>query len=257
MRQTARAIVAAVLVLAAAPAFGQTPRTALPGSSFKANLTGEYLSRRISWDEESRDSELRALLAGLKFDVEFGGLLTLSVVGGLSLSDVPALTFRELPIALDYEAGFVQGIYVGGEIKTKLLASDTIEMDIWGRYVTSLGTSKTWTIEGFGAPGEATGKPNWSLAEVGPRLIYTGFQNAAPYLAVTANWLWGDFKMDETMGELAGSELKKVKGLGIVRAALGTTLDLSSRFSVWGEAGLIPRSGGVDWNVRGALRFSF
>jgi hypothetical protein len=250
--------VAAVLVLAAAPAFGQTPpRTTLPGSSFKANLTAEYLSRTVSWDEASWDSELRALLAGLKFDVEFGGILTLSVLGGLSLSDFPALTFRQLPIALEYEAGFIQGIYVGGEIKTKLVASDTIEMEVWGRYVTSLGTSKTWTIEDFGAPGEATGKPDWSLAEVGPRLTYAGFQNAAPYLAVTANWLWGDFKMDETMGELAGSELKKVKGRGLVRAALGTTLDLSSRIAVWGEAGLIPRSGGVDWNVRGALRFSF
>ncbi|MDH4197151.1 MAG: hypothetical protein OEW05_07080, partial [Candidatus Aminicenantes bacterium] len=141
--------------------------------------------------------------------------------------------------------------------KAKLLSSGAIEMDVWGRYVTSLGTTKTWPIEGFGAPGEAVGKPDWTLAEVGPRLVYAGFQNAAPYLAVTANWLWGDFKIDESLGELEGSEIKKVRGLGHVRAAAGTTLDLSSRVAVWGEAGLIPRSGGLDWNIRGALRFSF
>ncbi len=257
MKRATRTALAITLALAAAPAFGQTTRTFLPGSSFRSNLTAEYMSRTISWDEASRNSNLRILLAGLKFDVEFGGILTLSVLGGLSLSDFQGLTFRELPIALEYEAGSIQGFYLGGEMKARLVSSGAIEMDIWGRYVTSLGTSKTWPLEGFGAQGEAVGKPNWSLAEVGPRLIYSGFQNAAPYVAVTANWLWGDFNMDESLGELEGTELKKVEGLGVVRAAVGTTLDLSNKVAVWGEAGLIPRSGGVDWNVRGALRFSF
>jgi len=257
MKRKARALSAVVLALAAAPAFGQTSQTGLFGSSFKSNLAAEYLTRRVSWDEATRDSGFKALLAGLKFDVEFGGILTLSVLGGLSLSDFQGLTFRELPIALEYDAGVVQGIYLGGEIKAKLLSSPAIEMDVWGRYVTSLGTTKTWPLEGYGVAGEAVGKPDWSLAEVGPRLIYAGFQNAAPYLIVTANWLWGNFEMDETLGELKGNEVKKVTGLGRVRAALGTTLDLGRRVAVWGEAGLIPRSGGVDWNVRGALRFSF
>ncbi|MDH4198403.1 MAG: hypothetical protein OEW05_13405, partial [Candidatus Aminicenantes bacterium] len=93
MKRTTRAMLAVVLALAVAPAFGQTPRTALPGSSFKSNLTAEYLSRRVSWDEATRDSGLKVLLAGLKFDVEFGGILTLSVLGGLSLSDFGGLTF--------------------------------------------------------------------------------------------------------------------------------------------------------------------
>ena len=101
MKRTARAMLAAVLALAAVPAFGQAPRTSLFGSAFRANLTAEYLTRRVSWDEETRDSGLKVLLAGLKFDVDGRMVEAMQLRPGMKLTATKVVEAPRTEVAQD------------------------------------------------------------------------------------------------------------------------------------------------------------
>jgi hypothetical protein len=52
--------------------------------------------------------------------------------------------------------------------------------------------------------------------------------------------------MGETLGELAGSETKKVGGDFAFGAALGVDAEVSRRIALRGQIGILPFAGGVD-----------
>ena len=80
----------------------------------------------------------------------------------------------------------------------------------------------------------------------GASLVYAAYENFVPYLGVSLSWLWGDFRMTETMGDLQGTQIRKIKQKGLIRISLGTTFQLARQFSLRGEAGIIPAKGGTD-----------
>jgi hypothetical protein len=230
------------LVLAAAHA----PAAESKVQKFMAGLNFDHFSKTIVWDGDTGSSRLRASLVSARTDFGFGKGLTLSLSAGLSLTDFEGLAFRTLPITLEYDASPMKGLVLGAELEALLLKSGDFEIKTAGRFVSSLGMSKTWPLEGFAVEGEAKGRSNWMEASAGPRLAYLLSDAFVPYIEVNARWLRADFRMDETLGDLQGHEKRLVKGDFSFSVVLGGDARVSDRLTIKAKAGFIPYAGGVD-----------
>lgn len=246
------AAAAALLLIAGGPAPAQGRET-----EFRAGLGADVLTRTIRWGDEKRESKLASSLMGLRLEMTFGSRLTLSLLGGLSFTDIDGLFFYHLPVSLEYRAGGVSGILLGAEVSARALTGGAFEIDGRARFLASAGTRTSWPLEGFAVDGQVLGQPNWTSAEIGPRVFYRGLKNASPYVFAAANWLGGDVRMEEALDTLKGEEKKNIKGAGLVRTGAGAVVTLGRRTSIWAEAGLVPHGGGASMDARIALLYSF
>jgi len=246
-----------MIILIAASGVGLALPVRGAGPSFRFGLAFDYLSRRITWDQKARESDFTASLVTGRAEVAVEPWLSLTVMAGLSLADFNGLVFRNLPISLDYEGGAVSGIAAGAEVRADLLRSGDFEIQGSGRFVSSFGLSKTLPLEGFAVAGTASGKPAWMMASAGPRFSYLFFGKFVPYVSVEANWLWGDFRMTESLADLAGTEKKAIRGKSFVEAAVGAEFTLGKRLLLKGRAGFLPYAGGTDAEASLAIFYMF
>jgi hypothetical protein len=253
MKLAARLTIAAAVLLTAA---GRLPAQGRE-LTFRAGLGIETQSRTIRWDDEKRTSQLASLGAGLHFEMTYRNRLTLSLLAGLSFTDVDGLVFYHLPVAIEYRAGQVGGVMVGAEIAARVLTRGSFDLDVRARFLTSAGTEAAWPLAGFAVEGEARGKPNWTALEAGPRVFYRGWRTATPYVFAAVNRLSGEVRMEETLETLTGDETKSITGAGFVRTGAGAVFPLGRRASLSAEAGIVPRRGGADYDARIALLYSF
>jgi len=257
-KTTAAALVWAAVLLLAGSALGAVPERGLfRNVSTSVGLDAGALSRTIRWGDDAQQSRMKAFALALTGRFEFPFGLDLDVFAGLSLSDFKGMLFENLPISIEYQPGTASGILLGGEARKSLFVSGDFETEAGVRFVTSIGMKKTWPMEGFAVAGEAAGKPNWSQITVGPRVAYRGFERFVPYAGLSLSWLWGNFELAETMGDLQGTDLKKIKQKNLMRISLGGDYSLNSRVRVRGEAGWLPGSGGGDWDASLGLLFGF
>lgn len=217
----------------------------------------DYVSRTIDWKGEAQSSRLKSWSAGLRFDMEIAEGFNLDLMAGISFSDCGGMIFRKLPFSLEYQAGDIQGVMLGGNLAKRLFSSGDFEMEVWGQFVSSIGSMKKWKLEGLAVEGEAAGRLTWFEASAGPRLFYRGYENVSPYLAVLYCPLWGSFQMDETIMELEGAEKKDIRGDGFVRVSLGCIWDIAGKLSLRAEAGAVPRKGAADLGASLGLLFAF
>jgi hypothetical protein len=233
------------------PAVGQA-RSGEDDSRFRVGLSLGYLSRLLDLEEEVEgvNPEMTALLAGLVLEYEFRPGFSLSAQIGYSSSAFDGLAFRRLPVSLEIgsDSGKMGGILVGGEIEMLLLEGAAFGLDIRGQFLASLGLDKEWDIPGLAAAGSAEGKPVWMNASAGPVLTYRGLKAVTPYLYPRFDYLWGDFKLEETVQELKGDEKKDIKGKSMFGLGLGADFEFSS-VHLRAEAGLHPRPEGMDYSV--------
>jgi hypothetical protein len=224
---------------------------------FRGGLGWEYFSRRITWDDKSQASSASALLITGRGEIELRPGLTVGFAVGLSLSNFNGLVFRDLPISLDYEAGAAAGLVLGAGGRARLLSLADFEIEGEARFVYSLGFKKSWPVEGFTVPGEATGKPTWVEVFAGPRVSYLVSGKFVPYLSLSARLFSGNFELAETLGDLDGQERKNVRGKSLLQVSLGADYRISGRFSFRAEAGFLPYPGGVDGAASAGLSFLF
>lgn len=243
--------IALVLAAAHAPAAESKVKTLMAGLNF------DHFSRTVVWDGDTGSSRIQASLVSARADFGLGKGLVLSLSAGLSLTDFEGLAFGTLPIALEYDASPIKGLVLGAELVAPLLKRGDFEISAAGRFVLSFGMSKTWPLEGFAVEGEATGKPSWIEASVGPRFAYLFFGRVVPYVEVSARWLQADFRMTETLGDLDGVEKKQVNGDLAFSVSLGADAKVSDRLAVKAKAGFIPYAGGVDALASVGLLYRF
>lgn len=243
---------AVLVLLAAGPSIAAENRT-----SFRAGISFEHFSRTITWDDKAGTSKSSANLIAARAEIEPRPGLIFDLEAGLSLSNFNGLVFSRLPISLDYEAGAVSGLLVGAGVRAAILRSGDFEIEGVGRFVYSLGSTKTWPLEGFTVTGNSKGGPTWMRASAGPRISYLFFGKFVPYLDVSASWFSGKFKLDETLGDLSGQETKKLRGKSLVEISLGADYKVSDRISLRAEAGFLPYAGGVDGTVSAGFLFFF
>jgi hypothetical protein len=224
-------------------------------ASFRAGISFEHFSRTV--DDKTRLSKSSADLIAARAEIEPRPGLVFDLEAGLSLSNFNGLRFVHLPISIDYEAGAVTGLFVGAGARAGLLRLGDFEIEGVGRFVYSLGSTKTWPLEGFTVPGTSRGGPTWMRASAGPRISYLFFGKFVPYIDVSASWFSAKFKLDETLGDLSGQETRKLKGKSLVEISLGADYRISDRISLKAEAGFLPYAGGVDGAVSAGFLFFF
>jgi len=256
-RTALHVFLAACLLLAGAAAGRAQEKGLFQGVNIKLGLGADTLSRNVQWDKGPDGSKLKATNVFLASEFEFPIDLTLGLFAGLSFSDFKGLLFQNLPFSVEYQAGAVQGILLGGELRKGLFSFGDFETEAAAQFVSSLGSTKKWPIEGFAVPGETLGKPKWSQLNAGASLVYAVYENFRPYLGVSLSWLWGNFRMTETMGDLEGTQVREMRQKGLVRISLGTTFQVTRQFGLRGEAGIVPAKGGTDLSASLKLLYGF
>jgi hypothetical protein len=248
-------VVGAVLVGSASAQTSGTGLFARP--TLKLGIQGGFASRGVRWDKGPDESTLKTLLLGLTADVTFARGFGLSLFAGLGSSDPDGAVFRNLPVSLEYGAGAMKGLAFGAAVRKTLVAFGDFETGARAGCVIYSGTSKTWPIEDFAVEGEARGRPKWSEFEIGPTLSYKAIPRFTPYLGLSLNWFKGDFRMTETLGELAGEQVRKFARKGLLRIAAGASFELGRGFFVDGEAGVIPSKGKAGAGATVRLLYGF
>ena len=256
-RTALHVFLAACLILVGTTAGRAQEKNLFQGITIKLGLGTDALSRNVQWDKGPDGSKLKAYNVTLASEFEFPIDLTLGLFAGLNFSDFNGLLCRTLPFSLNYQAGAVKGVVLGAELRKGLFSFGDFETEATARFVSSFGSTKKWPIEGFAVPGETRGKPKWSQLDAGASLVYTAYKKFRPYLGLSLSWLWGEFQMKETMGDLQGTQLRKLSQKGLVRMSLGTTFQWTRRFGFRGEAGIVPVKGGTDLSASLRLLYGF
>lgn len=246
MKYRSRRVAAAFLIAALGCGTSQLAMAADPPPRFNTGVGFEFISRTVSWDGGTQTSRLRSLLFTVQEDIALTAGLRLRLAAGLALANPNGLVFRGLPISLDYEAGSMPGLAAGASLRGRLASFGDFEIDGEARVVSSLGFARNRPLEGFAVEGSSRGKTTWVQASAGPRISYLIFGRFVPYLAVSGTWMGTRFRMEETLGDLAGAEKLSGRGKSYVEIALGTDWRLSSRISLQARAGFLPYPGGVD-----------
>ena len=257
-RVTKTLVILVACAILAGNAAARTPGNGLFGGlTLRAGLQGGFADRTVRWDKGTDETKIKTRTAGLAGDLIFPRGFAISVFGGMAFTDPRGTVFSHLPISLDYQGGTVRGFAFGGGIRKSLFAFGDFETEARARYVIFTGPSKRWPIEGFAVDGEAGGKPKWSELEIGPTLTYKAYEHFTPYLGVSLSWFRGDFRMTETLGELGGTQVRKLAQKGLLRVALGTSWVIGHGVVVDGEAGIIPVKGGPDIGATIRLLYGF
>ena len=259
MKRTSKTFVAlAACTILAGTATARTPGKGLFGGvTLRAGLQGGFADRTVRWDKGTDATKIKSRVAGLAVDLTLSRGFGISLFGGMASTDPRGTVFRNLPISLDYQGGKVRGFVFGAGVRKTLFAFGDFETGARARYVIFTGPTKTWPIEGFAVAGEAVGKPKWSELEIGPTLAYKAYRNFTPYLGVSLSWFRGDFRMTETLGDLGGTQVRKLSQKGLLRVSLGASWELGHGIVVDGEAGLIPAKGGSNLGATVRLLYGF
>ena len=251
-------VVLAASTVLAGTASARTPGKGLFGGvTLRAGLQGGLADRTIRWDNGTDETKIKTRMAGLAMDLTFPHGFGINLFGGMAFTDPRGAIFTHLPISLDYQAGTLRGFAFGAGVRKSLIAFGDFETGARARYVIFTGPSKNRPIEGFGVSGEAVGKPKWSEFEIGPTLTYRAYERFTPYMGVSLSWFRGDFRMTETLGELGGTQVRKLAQKGLLRIALGASWDIGRGVVVDGEAGIIPVRGGTNIGATIRLLYGF
>jgi hypothetical protein len=233
---------------------GQPVIRLLPG------LGAEVFSRTITWDEDARQSRLRAALAVLRGEIGLAEGFDIGIFAGYGLTNPNGLVFRKLPFSLDYEAGSIGAILIGADLHKTIFAVGDYEIGLTARYTQSLGATSELEIASLNQSGTANARSSWQRVAAGPYVRYLGYEKIAPFLAVTFDKLWGEFTMRETIGDLTGEEAKSVAGQGIIGISLGAVFEPAVGFRLTGELSAIPYKkldGGWSMDYGVAVRAGF
>jgi hypothetical protein len=245
-------IVGAAVSTAAAP-----PSSS--GSSVRLGLRFDYLTQTVSWkDNGTRStSPLDAATAAALLQFGIGGDSTASLFVGYSSSKLNGIMFRNLPFSVDYEAGAGGGVAVGGGLDIALLGGQGLSVGARTQFLACLGLSRTWSLPGLAVTGTASGKPIWMRALIGPVVAFGTNDKVRPYLFPFFQYVWGTFEMSESIQSLSGKESQDFRGKSFFGVAGGLELPLSPGAKLRAEAGVYPRSGGLDYSATVGTMFSF
>lgn len=246
------AIILVSQMVAARPAWAAAGRLTLT-----TGLVANYVARTVTWEGDDAPSRIAGPALAVRQDFQVHDGLTVSLSAGWSMSGLDDLVFRGLPVSLEYGSGSMHGAVVGAEVRARLVKTGEFEIKAVGQIASSFGLERDWTLEGFAVPGEARGRLNWTEVFVGPEISYLSFGAFIPSLEVFARWLWVDFKMDQTLGDLTGAETKRVKADLAFGASLGGEFPLSERLKLSARAGIMPYAGGVDGTASAGFRYRF
>jgi len=225
--------------------------------SISPGIGFEYFTRTVNWDDEYT-SKLKYRFITLDMEVELQRDFFIRAFLGYSSSNYDALTFRELPVSLELDVGYIKGYILGANVKKSLVQSEELKIDASAEFFYYIGKKNEWELPpDFVVEGSAEGRPTWMRASIGPLITYTGFESIFPYLYLNFNKLWGKFHMEETIEDLTGTEDQKIYGESSVCIGLGFTFKLTESLSFKPEVNFFPYKDGVDSGIMIRAMYTF
>lgn len=258
MRIPGRRLVAGLLALGALGLL--TARTAAAAPDRPLCTTGlvfEFLGRTLAWEGEEAPSRMTGPAVAVRQDFRVDDGLAFSLSAGLSLSGFDELVFRGLPISLEYGSGAMPGLVFGAEVRSRFLQIGDVGIGGTGRVAAVFGLAKKWPLEGFAVPGDSTGRLSWAEASAGPYLAYDRSGKFVPSLEISARWLWARLKMDQTLGDLSGTESKKVAADPAAAVSIGGEYRLSGPAALRVRGGVLLRRGATDIEASAGFHYTF
>jgi len=251
--------VSLILILSCFSSAAAQERNLFNAVSISPGIGFEYISRTINWDNDEYTSKLKSNYFTFDTEIELQGSLFVRAVLGFTTANYESLVFRQLPLSIDLgeEIGFIGGYLFGADIKKSIIRSEDLRIDLLGQFFYGIGSKKEWEIPDLSVEGSIEGRPNWMNVTVGPVFTYTGFETFYPYLYLNFNKFWGRFRMDETIQDLEGSEIKKINGESSFCVSLGLTFKVTESFSLKSEARFLPYKDGIDSGIMIKALYSF
>lgn len=227
--------------------------------SISPGIGFEYISRTINWDNDQYTSKLKSNYFTFDTEIELQSGLFVHAVLGLTTANYESLVFRRLPLSIDLgeEIDYIGGYLLGAGIKKSIIHSEDLRIDLFAQFFYGIGRKKEWEIPDLSVEGSVEGRPNWTQVTVGPVFTYTGFDNFFPYLYLNFNKFWGRFRMDETIQDLEGSEIKKIRGESSFCVSPGLTFKVTESFSIKSEVSFLPHKDGIDAGIMIKAMYSF
>lgn len=248
-------VLLSLTLISVSPAFAQD-QNLFNAVSISPGIGFEYFTRTINWDDEYT-SKLKYRFITLDTEVELQSGFLIRAVLGYSSSNYDALTFRELPVSLELDVGYIKGYILGANIKKNLVQSEELRIDASGEFFYCIGRKKESEITDLVVEGSAEGRPTWMRVSLGPVFTYTGFESISPFLYLSFNKLWGKFHMEETIEDLTGTENQKIFGESSVCVGLGFTFKLAESLSLKPEVNFFPYKDGVDSGIMIRVMYIF
>lgn len=195
-------------------------------SGWSAGLMAEFYSRGIKYDTQSLT--IKAPSGFLMFKGKnLGGTVDLTLYAGYGSTNLNGVLFERLPISLDYQAGGISGTMLGIKADWPVFSKGNYTLGMVADFFSFLGFKRKFKLEDFAQTGEASLSPAWNQATGGIYLLYDGLGKIEPYIMTGVSFFWGNFKATENIGDLAGTESKKLKGSGIISLTLGANFKLT------------------------------
>jgi hypothetical protein len=244
------------------PAAAQAQDAEPAGVRLRPSLGFEYFSRTVLWDEDASASTLTAALAFLRAELEFRPGGRIGLFAGYSFSNYNGLIFRGLPFSVDYQAGTIGSLVWGGDFEERFATLGDVEIGVQAQFMMSLARTKDFEMPSLNVTSSLEGKGTWSRILAGPVVRYTGYENFTPYLCVSYNRTWGTFTMTEAVGELGGTEEKKILARGPVAVVIGTVFEPLTMIKIKAQLTAVPfrkLAGGLetDYTASATAVFSF
>jgi hypothetical protein len=251
--------VSLILVLSCFSSAAAQERNLFNAVSISPGIGFEYISRTINWDDDEYTSKLKSNYFTFDTEIELQGGLFFRAVLGFTTANYESLAFRRLPVSvqLGEEIGFIGGCLLGADVKKSVIQSEDLRIELLGQFFYGIGRKKEWEITELPVEGSLEGRPNWTKVTVGPVFTYTGFDTLFPYIYLNFNKFWGRFRMDETIQDLEGSEIKKINGESSFCVSLGLTFKVTESFSLKSEARFLPHKEGIDSGIMIKAMYSF
>ncbi len=223
----------------------------------KPSVGAEYFSLTIGWDEDENTSKLKSYLLSTNTEIEIFDGFSVHVIFGYSLSNFDDLTFRQLPFSVEIGVKEIGGLLFGTEINKSLFNLSDYEISLQGQLIYYYGFNNEWELPDLNVDGTVVGTPNWTRAQIGPKISYSGFINISPFFSATYNKLWGTFKMEQEILDLSGIEEKKITGKSSLAFSAGSEFAVSSNLSVKGALSVMPYKAGVDIGGMISIQYVF
>lgn len=227
------------------------------GIKINPGIRFEYFSRKITWDEKKNTSNLNSYFVALNTEFEIQKDFSITAIIGYSRTKFESLIFRQLPFSVELVDGNTDGFVFGAEFEKSMFFLNDFEIGVVGHFFYNLGREKKWALSVLSVEGSVTGKPSWMNASIGPILKYSGFDYFYPYLCLCYNRFWGNFKMDQSVQDLKGTEDKDITGKSVFDVMIGNIYELSDHLSLKTEAHLLPYKGGQNFGFMVGVILSF
>jgi len=243
--------------------FGQAQEGIFAGGpKIKTGARIDYFSRKITWDDKARSSDLESFFLALETELSIREDFRVGLLAGYSRSSFDGLVFRELPFSVELDAGKIGGIVVGASMEKDFLEFSDFEIAAGARFVYYMGKEKEWELPGLAVEGSVAGRSRWAMLSVGPVITFTGLASFSPYLRTSYNNLWGTFSMEQALLEegqtvLGGEEDKKIRAKGLLEFTFGGLYEAGGPLSFRGEFRVIPYGDGMDMALSFLVLFSF